>query len=118
MSYEYDQYIVSHKEAVCKGWDWMKTNLLTKIDPWIRQQYPEVFDPIDIYFVDELIEAHDNSKTRPDEYFPYDDYFYIRKNNRSHEVVENFNRAFLFHLHENPHHWQYWVNGQFQHSLY
>lgn len=109
MSYEYDQYIVSHKEAVCKAWDWMKTNLLDKIDPWIRQQYSEDFDPIDIYFVDELVKAHDNSKTRPDEYFPYDDYFYIRKNNRSHEVVENFNRAFLFHLHENPHHWQYWV---------
>lgn len=27
----------------------------------------------------------------------------------SYEVVENFNRAWLLHIHRNPHHWQHWV---------
>ena len=109
MSIEYDQYIAEHREAVAKAWDWMKTNLLTEIDPWIRETYPESFDPIDIYAVDELVFDHDVSKNRPEEYYPYDDYFYLKKDNRSHAVVERFNKAFLFHMHANPHHWQYWV---------
>lgn len=109
MSIEYDQYIAEHREAVAKAWDWMKTNLLTEIDPWIRETYPESFDPIDIYAVDELVFDHDVSKNRPEEYYPYDDYFYLKKDNRSHEVVERFNKAFLLHMHANPHHWQYWV---------
>ena len=109
MSIEYDQYIAEHREAVAKAWDWMKTNLLTEIDPWIRETYPESFDPIDIYAVDELVFDHDVSKNRPEEYYPYDDYFYLKKNNRSYEVVERFNKAFLLHMHANPHHWQYWI---------
>lgn len=111
MSREYDEYLREHIGAVQKGWAWMEENLLNQegFDDWIRKQYSEEFDPIDIFEIRELVQHHDDSKTDPEEYFPYDDYFYLKKNNRSFEVVERFNRAFLFHMHRNPHHWQYWV---------
>lgn len=50
--------------------------------------------------------AHDLSKSNQDEYEPYDNYFY---GNRSYEVVQQFNYAWLKHIHRNEHHWQHWV---------
>lgn len=52
------------------------------------------------------IEFHDMSKNTPDEYTPYDNYFY---GEQTPEIIEAFNRAWLIHIHRNPHHWQYWV---------
>ena len=37
----------------------------------------------------------------------YDAYFY--GNNRSYEVVQRYQRAWLLHIHRNPHHWQHWI---------
>lgn len=48
-----------------------------------------------------------NQKTEPDEYDAYDKYFYGK--NRSYQVMQDFNYAWLRHIHRNPHHWQYWV---------
>lgn len=111
MSREYDEYLKEHIGAVQKGWKWMEENLLNRegFDDWIREQYQEEFDPIDIFEIRDLVQHHDDSKTDPEEYFHYDDYFYLKKDNRSFETVERFNRAFLIHMHRNPHHWQYWV---------
>ena len=111
MSREYDEYLRDHIGAVQNGWAWMEENLLNRdgFTEWICQQYPDEFDPIDIFVIRELVQHHDESKTEPEEYFAYDDYFYLKKNNRSFSVVERFNRAFLIHMHRNPHHWQYWV---------
>lgn len=111
MSREYDEYLKEHIGSVQKGWQWMEENLLNRegFDDWIREQYPDEFDPIDIFEIRDLVQHHDDSKTDPEEYFPYDDYFYLKKDNRSFETVERFNRAFLIHMHRNPHHWQYWV---------
>lgn len=50
---------------------------------------------------------HDASKSKPDEYEAYDAYFY--GGNRSYAVVQAFQRAWLLHIHRNPHHWQHWV---------
>ena len=36
----------------------------------------------------------------------YDDYFY---GEQTPAVIEAFNRAWLMHIHRNPHHWQHWV---------
>lgn len=52
-------------------------------------------------------EHHDESKYSKEEYEPYDAYFY--GGNKSYEVVMNFNKAWLHHIHNNPHHWQHWV---------
>lgn len=51
--------------------------------------------------------AHDASKSDPEEYDAYDKYFY--GGNRSYQVVQDFNYAWLHHIHNNPHHWQHWV---------
>ena len=107
MSLAYDEYLNAHIEAVQKGWNWMIDNLIDRIHPWICEQYPNSeFDPIDILEIGEQMQDHDASKTRPEEYYAYDAYFY--GGNKSHAVVENFRKAFLSHIHENPHHWRDW----------
>ena len=49
----------------------------------------------------------DGFTTDPEEYDAYDKYFYGR--NKSYAVVQDFNKAWLHHIHHNPHHWQHWV---------
>lgn len=92
MSAQYDLYLQQHKNNVYKGFEWIQQNL------------PELL----VYSVGWQTEfAHDTSKTDPDEYEAYDAYYY--GGNRSYQVVQDYNRAWLLHLHRNPHHWQYWV---------
>lgn len=94
MSREYDAYLEKHKDNVRKGYIWLHTNL------------PDLFDgKADGEWETEF--AHDQSKSNPDEYNAYDAYFY--GNNRSYAVMEAFRRAWLLHIHRNPHHWQHWV---------
>lgn len=97
MSQRYDDYIQEHRENVFKAFQWLEENL------------PEVFD-------DEMAKArckcecqwyHDESKNSIDEYDAYDKYFY--GGNRSYKVVNDFNLAWLHHIHANKHHWQHWV---------
>jgi len=95
MSIEYDGYLVDHITNVQKGLIWMANNI------------PEIASQGDISEALRLAADHDQSKWSAEEYDAYDDYFY--GGNRSHQVVEDFNRAWLHHIHHNPHHWQYWV---------
>lgn len=92
MSWEYDIYLQTHIENANKGFDWLRTNI------------PSLFEH---EFDWENILDHDKSKFNEDEYNPYDAYFY--GGNKSYSVVQNFNRAWLMHIHRNPHHWQHWV---------
>ena len=50
--------------------------------------------------------AHDLSKYGAEEYSAYDNYFYGKK---TEDVKRAFDYAWLHHIHNNPHHWQYWV---------
>ena len=93
MSKKYDLYLEQHKDGVRKAFNWLKTNL------------PELVEGRDnIEWL--TCVAHDASKTDQDEYEAYDNYFY---GNRSFAVVEEFNKAWLAHIHKNPHHWQHWL---------
>ncbi len=94
MSYLYDQYLTNHKSNVKKGFDWIRDNL------------PELIKQ-DFDFEHQIGFAHDHSKTEKDEYDAYDAYFY--GGNKSYSVVQDFNKAWLLHIHRNPHHWQYWI---------
>ncbi len=49
------------------------------------------------------IEYHDESKWHPDEFQFYAKHFYGGGD------PVGFSRAWLHHLHNNPHHWQYWM---------
>lgn len=90
MSKEYDEYLDTHINAVkyCYKLLWGKE-----------------------------LEEHDSSKYSKEEYKAYDDYFYGKSNRTSDvskaiemlKVDKAFDYAWLHHLHNNPHHWQYWV---------
>ena len=90
MSYLYDEYLHDHIKGVKDALAWMMEHKIVPIDV--------------ITLVD--IQDHDLSKYSSEEYKAYDDYFY---GNKSSKVVEAFNYAWLHHIHNNPHHWQYWV---------
>ena len=94
MSSQYDSYLEQHKANVKKGFEWMRENI------------PEVLQG-DFDYEWQICLNHDHSKTETDEYEAYDAYFYGGK--RSFDVVQNFNKAWLLHIHRNPHHWQHWV---------
>lgn len=49
---------------------------------------------------------HDISKFRPSEFFPYANYFY---GDRTEKTSKAFDSAWLKHQHRNKHHWQHWV---------
>lgn len=96
MSKEYDKYLVEHRNGVREAFDWLKENIA------------DIFE-----YEDEIgnvgwniIHSHDYSKNDPEEYEAYDAYFY---GNRSFKVVQDFNKAWLRHIHHNPHHWQHWI---------
>lgn len=95
MSKEYNTYLGNHRDNVTKAYTWLKTNM------------PDLFDGLNMGSGLDVGFNHDDSKSNPDEYDAYDAYFY--GNNRSHAVVEAYKRAWLLHIHRNPHHWQYWV---------
>ena len=97
MSYQYDQYLARHKLNVKKGFDYIKENLPHLVDVPLNG----------VDYEWQIGMAHDQSKSEQDEYNAYDAYFY--GGNRSFAVVQAFNKAWLFHIHRNPHHWQYWV---------
>lgn len=88
MSKQYDDYIKDHRFNVYKAWSWLSDHNI--IEQCI---YPGIL-------------SHDMSKYDPEEYDAYDKYFY---GEQTAEVKDAFNRAWLHHIHNNPHHWQHWV---------
>ena len=94
MSLAYDEYLAEHIGNVNKGLHWMLDNLE------LSQEEKSAIE-------DTILHEHDTSKYDAEEYDAYDKYFY--GGNRSYKVVQDFNYAWLHHIHKNPHHWQYWV---------
>jgi hypothetical protein len=74
------------------GYEWMKKNL------------PELIGDANY---DLQLEGHDLSKFGLEEYVPYDRYFYGKE--KTPEIKKEFQYAWLHHIHNNPHHWQYWI---------
>lgn len=95
MSREYDIYLQQHKDNVMKGYEWITVNL------------PELLNDMRIDDLNKQMLNHDASKNELDEYIAYDNWFY--GNNRSFAAKNDFNHAWLRHIHRNPHHWQHWV---------
>lgn len=94
MSSQYNDYLNDHISNVIKGFEWIYDNL------------PEIFDGISANMMVPQINAHDDSKWSDEEYQAYDDYFY---GNKTPEVEQTFDEAWLHHQHNNPHHWQHWL---------
>lgn len=97
MSAEYDEYLKKHIANVRKGYHWIK-----KSAPEILKEFnPPIDYEWHIFF-------HDDTKTIPCEYDPYDKYFYGGKAPTKKDTIE-FEYAWLQHIHSNPHHWQHWI---------
>lgn len=92
----YPDYLIKHCANVEQAFNWLEENV------------PEVLTdlglPATTFY--NLQESHDNSKWGDQEYQAYDNYFY---GDKSYSVVKEFDYAWLHHIHNNPHHWQYWV---------
>ena len=94
MSVEYNDYLNEHIANVTKGLQWMLDNL------HLNSEETEAINTA-------LLTSRDQSKYDKEEYEAYDAFFY--GDNQSYAVRGNFDRAWLRHIHKNPHHWQYWV---------
>lgn len=94
MSIEYDKYLEQHISNVYKAYDWIRRNL------------PELLVGTDGFYT-QIEMYHDRSKYDREEYYAYDQYFYGGRHTK--DITENFNVAWLHHIHNNPHHWQHWV---------
>lgn len=106
MSKDYDWYLTSHLNAVNKGCQWIFENCG-------EDKVREILDDLSKDFKQRFT-FHDSTKWMPEEYEPYDAYFYgpdgvKNENGASEEVKNDFNNAWLHHIHANPHHWQHWV---------
>lgn len=109
---QYDNYLTTHIANVNKAYQWLKENL-----PELISEDNYIYETAYYGELDDIIAQHDGSKYNkiPDaenyyelccEYDAYAEYFYGEK---TPEVEEAFDRAWLSHIHHNPHHWQHWL---------
>ena len=87
---EYKNYIVDHINEVKRQYE--------KYKELFMELFPEVY----------LIESHDQSKFSKAEFIPYLNRFYPAPGQEKNSDYE-FNIGWLHHIHNNPHHPQYWV---------
>ena len=91
---QYKTYLSNHIENVKKAFNWICHNT------------PEVFEKFneaEFKILKHNINQHDLSKYSDTEWDAYRDYFY----DNADDTI--FNYAWLHHIHNNPHHWNYWV---------
>ena len=91
----YNEYLRGHIGNTEKAFNWLIENL------------PELFSEFDVDYLGAQVSMHDISKYSDYEYDAYCEYFY--GDSKTGEVKENFDYAWLHHIHHNPHHWQYWL---------
>ena len=96
----YDRYREKHIQGVKEVYEWMKEN--------IAQELIEAEYVTDVVYprLETLINTHDVSKIMPEEYLAYAEYYFGKRDTR---VKERYEKAWLHHMHNNPHHWEYWV---------
>lgn len=88
---KYTDYIGEHRGNVEKAYKWLLKNGI------IEDKH---------YLILGQVCMHDDSKYSRYEFDQYADYFYGERNE---QVKKDFDYAWLHHIHNNPHHWQYWV---------
>lgn len=99
MSKEYDEYLKTHLSNVRKAYDWLYNNIRDEFSEKNWETAKQL-----------CYEYHDLSKTESTlEYDAYDAYYYPKENQSDKLVNYNYHLAWLHHIHNNPHHWNYWV---------
>lgn len=87
------QYVKKHKENVKKAWDRLKSKIECK--------------GVHYWNIDIAVDEHDNSKLLEGEVQEYANWFYPDKPEERDE--DEFKKAWMHHVHNNPHHWEHWV---------
>ena len=109
MIIKYDAYLKTHRECVNHAISFFLNRLdKTKLD--------DILPTLNTYELMINVCRHDASKNSQEEYNAYDDYFYADK--RTPEILQAFDYAWLHHLHNNPHHWQYWILKEDEGSVF
>lgn len=93
---EYEQYLKEHINGVKRSYNEIK-DIITELN----------LTDDDISFLENLINNHDKSKYGDEEFYPYLYYFYPSEEYKLND--NSFDYAWLHHIHNNPHHWQYWI---------
>ena len=99
MGLQYDGYLDTHRMCVLYGFNWIVNNFSI-------EEMVELLPSIRYEKLMKQIAMHDESKDSEKEYDAYDRYFYSE---RTPEIEKDFDYAWLHHLHNNKHHWQYWI---------
>lgn len=94
MSVAYDRIIEDHHKNVKKAFY------------WIRKSLPELLIPIPGVDYELMILLHDDTKTIPSQYIPYDNYVCGERNK---DTLAAYQYAKLEHRHMNGHHWEHWI---------
>ena len=94
---EYSSYINAHIANVKLVWKVIQDQLVGEF--WL--------DDFVWHEIDSLIKHHDESKFSLEEFDAYRQYFYPIDNATKNERF--FNQGWLHHIHNNPHHWEYWI---------
>lgn len=90
---DYHDYINAHCSNIKEAYEWFKKKL------------PDVVNKCEN--LEHNIKLHDDSKFSDDEFDAYANYFYGESKNKN--VKNAFDNAWLHHIHNNPHHWEYWL---------
>ena len=97
---EYLDYVERHYNNVQKAWVELNEKCKGKGFNWL-------YDDFIWNTINENIKHHDLSKLSISEFVQYRQYFYPAEGEEKNK--ELMNEAWMHHLGNNPHHWQYWT---------
>lgn len=97
---KYHSYLRTHISGVVRTYEEM-------LKPVIIGSNNE--DNFNISELSERIHCHDDSKKEKEEFDPYLIHWYADESDKNEATEEEYKYAILHHIHNNDHHWQYWV---------
>lgn len=97
----YEEYILQHKQNVKDAWNYLQIEF---------PNYPFVTDKYINYYITKLVDKHDDSKYEDIEFEPYRKFFYPTAEDTNKDIIQKeYDKAWVHHYSNNPHHWEYWV---------
>lgn len=97
---EYKDYITTHIENVKKAYDRIVKPLIE--DEFTGKQIKEL---------EHNLEVHDQDKSIPFMFDAYRRDHYPINDKEKEDAEEDYDIAWSYHKHSNPHHWEYWLNN-------
>lgn len=94
----YMDYINEHINNVQIAWGTMKIQLDDFLPTKVKMD------------VDKLVNEHDRSKFTPEEFDAYRNWYYPAEGET--KDAEKYNKAWVHHYTNNPHHWQFWKDKE------